>query len=534
MDNRPNTVVHIPGKPSKNDRARSIPKGVSTTRNIAWNIASKLVWTIVTIILTPILIHRLGDFEYGIWALTLSLLGSYSLMDSGLRLTFQRFVARLTGKDERQGLNQIFATVMALMMGISLLALCLTPIMVFILPRFFHIAAASRPLFGWLVVLVGLSVAIDCPVRGLNNYLTGLQRFDLSNLAIITTTTIRAVLFVVALRLGYGLLGIAGVALGMEVLSLPLYWGSVRRADPDAVLWPRLFNWSCAREVLGYSFFAYLSYGGDYLRYSVDSAVIGKVLTIALVTPFSIVGRLMDNFRGIVGLFTSPLMPRMSALDGQSRTKELSDFFFRSTKLTAIISLYIGSLAILDGKSLLRVWIGERYVWSYSLLWVLALAYTVVLVQFPSASLMYAKGRHRLLGWWTLGEGLVNLVLSIFWAYKYGLIGVALGTAVPMLAIGIFIQPAYITYLLKVSPLHYFRKAFLRPFLCGGIFAAISLFAFSGQTQTKLLPFALIVIAQSVLFGILVYVIGLDRDEQREARQRCFSAAHTMRLLRTS
>ncbi len=505
-----------------------IPRGVSTSRNILSNVFGNVVGTLVTLILTPILIHNLGDFQYGIWALTLSTMGSYGLLDAGMRLTLQRFVARLTGKKEREALNEVLVTVMVLMVVLSLLLCCLTAILIFILPNFFHVALSSRSLFRWLIGLMGLSVAIDLPIRAFNTYLTGLQRFDLSNLGFIITTLLRAVLILGALRLGYGLLGVACAALGIELVSVPIYRILVYWADPHASLDWRHLSRSRMREMTGFSFFAYLSNAGDYLRYYTDSAVISRILTVALVTPFSVAGRLMDNFRGFIALFTSPLLPRMSQLEGQGRTSELTEFFLRTTKVTAIVSLYIASLAFLDGKSLLRVWIGERIVSSYWLLAVLTIGYLVALVQMPSPSLMYAKGRHRVLGWWTIGEGIANLILSIVWARRYGLMGVALGTAVPMLVTGLFIQPLYVCHLLKMPIRQYIQKSFARPLFAWAIFFTFAMFAFAGQTQSSIVPFGLIVLAQSALYAILSYAIALTAEEQRETLQRCLRAARSL------
>ena len=71
----------------------------------------------------------------------------------------------------------------------------------------------------------------------------------------------------------------------------------------------------------------------------------------------------------------------------------------------------------------------------------MTVGYVVNFSQSPAVVLLIAKGRHKDLGWWSLAEGLANLILSIYWATKYGVIGVAWGTVVPMVITKLVVQP---------------------------------------------------------------------------------------------
>jgi O-antigen/teichoic acid export membrane protein len=472
-----------------------------------------------------ILSNLVGDLQYGMWALAISLLSSYGLIDTGMRVAMQRFVARFKGMNQRDFLNQVLATVMVLMVAASIVIALLTVVLIFFVPGFFHVGVASQTLFRWVLGLLGLSIAFIFPTRALTTYLSGLQRFDLFNFGSTGTTIIRAVLIIVVLRLGFGLLGVASVALAVEAFSLPLYAYLVKRADPEVS-----FDWRNARlvrmrELAGFSFYAYLGNAGDYLRYSTDAAVIARFLSVALVTPFSVAARLMDNFRALISTFNSPLMPRMSELDSQGHAAELEDFFVRSTKMTSLVSFFLGALVLLDGKSLLHLWLGERFVSSFGLLLVLTAGYVLALAQMPSVSLMFAKGRHRLLGGWTLGEGTTNLLLSILWARKFGLLGIALGTTVPMLVTGLIIQPLYVSHLLNIPLARYVRRAFAGPLLACAFFVLVSNLAFSGQTQTSIPSFVFVLGCQSILFALIVYSAALGNGERQFAQQRCHQAA---------
>src|SRR5262249_12356849 len=147
----------------------------------------------------------------------------------------------------------------------------------------------------------------------------------------------------------------------------------------------------------------------------------------------------------------------------------------RATRITAIISLFVGCMLIFNGRELLRVWVGEAFVGTYPLLVCMTIGYVVTFAQSPAVVLLIGRGRHREVGWCTLLEGLANLGLSIYWARRYGLIGVAWGTVVPMLVNKIVIQPWLVVRYGSLSLARYATDGFTRPAAVSVAFVAIGI-----------------------------------------------------------
>ena len=504
-------------------------------RSIFSNWLSLIIIGVIYFVLTPVLIHSLGDFYYGMWVLAMSVLDYYGLLDLGIRTTLHRFVGRLKGMNERAALDETVATALAISIGVCFLVLGLTLALAYILPKFFVVPGAARRTFQLLVVFLGLSVGVLFPARVLGAYLCGLQRFDLYNLALISTAILRAVLIVAVLHWGFGVVHVGAVTLGIAVLTLLLNRWLVHLADPMVSLNLRRTSWARIRELSSFSFYAFLNTLGDYLRFYTDSVVIARMLSIALVTPFSVAGRLLSYFKEVVLGLAGPLMPRMSELEGQAKHSELRQLFLQGTKAVALISLSIGSLILVSGKSLLSLWLGERFVESYPLLLVLTAGYVVALGQWPSRDVLYAKGRHRPLGCWTLAEGGANLLLSVYWARKYGLFGVALGTAVPMIVVAVLVQPWYVLRLMGISLREYVQEALLRPVIATGIFLAVCAIAMRGPAHASPGGFLFSLAWQGVLLTLLAYTVGLTQSERRIALQRSkYLGGLALRFARTA
>jgi O-antigen/teichoic acid export membrane protein len=134
-------------------------------------------------------------------------------------------------------------------------------------------------------------------------------------------------------------------------------------------------------------------------------------------------------------------------------------------------------------------------------------------------------GRHRPLGLWTLGEGVANVVLSIFWAYKYGLIGVALGTAVPMLVTGLLVQPCYVFRLTGISPRDYLQRSMLRPILAAALFLALCVPSVPRLTPAGLGSFAGLLLLQTAIFAVMMYFAGLRNQDRQAIRIRSLRLA---------
>jgi O-antigen/teichoic acid export membrane protein len=362
------------------------------------------------------------------------------------------------------------------------------------------------------------------------------QRFDLFNAVEVFTCLGRGLLIVFILHLGKGLLGVAVVTLGTSILLLALNYGLVVHVDPEVSIDPRQLNWPRVRELSSYSFYLFLNTAGDYLRFYTDSLVIAWAVSISLVTPFAVVGRLMEYFKSVVFGLVGPLVPRMSEIEGSGKWEELQQIFLRGTRAAVLLSLLIGSIFLLDGRGILRLWVGERFVGTYPLLLVLTAGYVVTLAQYPSNVLICALNRHQALGWWTLAEGIINFFLSVHWAKSYGLVGVAMGTTIPMVFTALILQPWYVLRMVKLPAWQYVREGLLRPLCAGGVFLLTSHFTLTPAPTAGRADFVLTVAAQCGLFAVLAYTLGLWTGERQLVAMNLshFPRLALRRLIRTT
>jgi O-antigen/teichoic acid export membrane protein len=486
----------------------------SALRSVFANWAGLGVNALLSLILTPILVHGLGSLYFGMYMLVAAVLDSCGLLDFGMRTAMFRFLARYVGSGEREELDRTFASGIVIACCSTALILLTALAAVFLMPRLFVIAPADRPVFQALLLLSGGSVATAFLSQSFGTYLCAFRRFDFYNLNSASTGILRAVLIVVALHLHGGVIAVAAVTLGCSLLSLLSSSRLVHVADPALRFSLRLVSRARIRELLTFSGNAFLGTLGDQLRFFIDSVVIGRVLGIAYITPFVIPGRLMVLFREMGFSLASPLSGVMSEHAGRRDNRALATSFLRATRLCLLLSLFVSLLLLVNGASLIRLWVGPGYSSSYPLMLVLLSGYFLMLAQQPSVDLLLAQGRHQLRGWWNLGEGAANLALSVFWGMRYGLIGIALGTAVPMVFVQVFIQPWYALRTIALPPGRYLREALLKPMLVAAVVLGVCAALRTWQHGYSVYWLLFSAGWQAALYLMLAWRFALTADER--------------------
>src|SRR5271168_3423234 len=161
---------------------------------------------LVGIFLSPFILHRLGDAAFGIWVLIFSITGYYGIFDLGIRSSVIRYISKLTAVEDREGLAKFFNTSLATYTAIGVATALVTVVGARFVGSMFQIPPDFLPTARLLFLIVGLSVALGFPFGIFAGILEGLQRFYLLNVTNVVSLVLRAILTVMALSRGYGLL----------------------------------------------------------------------------------------------------------------------------------------------------------------------------------------------------------------------------------------------------------------------------------------------------------------------------------------
>lgn len=432
---------------------------------------------VVGIFLSPFILHRLGDDAFGLWILIFSVTGYYGLFDLGIRSSIVRYVAKFSATEDHAELNRLVNTAMLGYSAIGISALGITLLATYYVHSIFpKIPVDFVPTARWLLFIVGASVSAGFPIGVFSGILEGLQRFYLLNLTSACSTLIRALLIVIALTHGHGL-----VTLAVITTSLPLLAGLVNAAVVLRLL-PLRFgsqyvSRASFRTIASYSGTTFVIILAGRLRFKTDAVVIGTFVSAAAVTYFTIGSRLVDYASEAVSSLSQLVIPMSSQSQAQGDLDGLRKIFVLGNRACAFIILPIAAILSMLGKSVIEAWVGPKYVAaSYPVLLILLFPTTLMLAQSVAGRTLWGLAKHKTLAWVVMAEGVANLILSIILVRRYGIVGDAIGTAIPLVCTQVFFIPVHLCRLLGIQVFTYLKRAFVLPIcLCGPMIAVLLL-----------------------------------------------------------
>jgi O-antigen/teichoic acid export membrane protein len=132
-----------------------------------------------TMVITPLLIIRLGKEGYGIWMLVGQVIAYLGILDLGVSSSIGRFVAKYDARKDYTNISRIINSAIFLFFISSILIIFVTLILWPNFSKFFHLSDKYFSIGKWLILLTGLGVASSFPLRIGQGILGGIHRFDL-------------------------------------------------------------------------------------------------------------------------------------------------------------------------------------------------------------------------------------------------------------------------------------------------------------------------------------------------------------------
>ncbi len=459
---------------------------------------------LVGLFLSPFLLHWLGDAAFGIWVLIFSITGYYGLFDLGIRSSVVRYVSKFTATDDIEDLAKLVNTSLFTYSSIGALSLLVTAVLSVYVDHIFKIPPEFHSTARWLLLMVGASVGLGFPLGVVGGYLDGLQRFYVNNWANIAGDIARLVLIIVAVRHGRGLLTVAAIT-----VLLPLLLSAIRGVIAYRIL-PVPFGLKYVdratfRTMANYSGVTLIIMLATQLKFKTDNIVIGTMISAAAVTYFSIGARIVSYAQQVVMALAQNFLPLASQSEATGNMDRLRKVFLAGNRVCAFTAFPITATLLILGKSVIEVWVGKRYVaTSYAVLVILILPATLMWAQAASGRVLFGISKHRTWAFVTLGEGIVNVILSVVLVRHYGIIGDALGTAIPLTCTMLFFMPVHLCRQLDIRMRTFVREAYTLPaLLCVPLVAALLLM------QRWFVPHNYRQLGIQLLIGMIVYGLGL-------------------------
>jgi len=429
--------------------------------NVAASWMAYAMRLLIGFFLMPFVIHVLGDSQYGFWIFINSIAGYAGLMYLGFGATVSRYVAKYQASEDWQNLNETVSLVTCVYSLMAGVALVITGVLVAVAPWLNDWHGHSLFEIRLVILLLGLNVAAGLVGSVFGGILIGSRRFDLERLVYFLSDVARLIFLVTLLRQEWGLVIIAAIYLGMTIAENLAYAFFSWKVIPQLSIHLKHLNWPAFRQCFSFSSFAFLNALAAQIIYATDTIIIGTFLGAAAIVPYYIALRLCQFIKQPVEQISEICMPTAGAMQAQSKEGSMRELSVRAMGVAFLLTTgaFIGCLYF--SPLLLDLWMGTGYAETYGLLLILFAAQIVALPVGVLRAFLFGTGHVRVPALIHLAEAAANLVLSIALCFWLKNVGVALGTAIPILVFELcFLLP----YSLKILNIP-FRQVWLQGIL---------------------------------------------------------------------
>ncbi|HTS08658.1 MAG TPA: oligosaccharide flippase family protein [Candidatus Eisenbacteria bacterium] len=442
-------------------------------KNVSATWICLLVHAAVSFLLSPFVLHRLGDAAFGIWVLIFSLTGYFGLLDLGIRSSIVRFVANAAANRNDDQLQRLFVTSLYFYCGVAIIVLVLTGIGYYYLPELFKVPISLMAPARILLLLVGISVAFTFPLSLSAGVLEGLQKFARVQVTQCAFTVLRGAAVAVALISGGGLLTVGFITVGANLGGYVLLMCMAHSRFPLSAKM-NLVDMKILRKMMGHGAFAFIIILAEKLRFQSDALLIGAYLSATAIVVYAVSSRLVEYSTYAIRSMAQIFTPLASQFHAAGEEQQLRRVVLVGNRACALIVFPLVTAFVVLGRSIIEVWVGSRYVSGYFVLVLLIVPRGLYLAQSASTRVLLGTGRHQMMAWVLLFEGMLNVLLSLALLPRFGILGVAVGTAVPLACTSLIFLPWHVSHKLGVPLSRLITSTFLSPIaLCIPLIAVL-------------------------------------------------------------
>lgn len=488
------------------------------------NLVRYAVYVVVTFIMTPYTIRKLGLDDYGLWVLVLAIVGYGGLLELGVQTSVIKLVAQKNAANDHDGLQRIVSTAYAFFQGVGVFVGCA---LVLVAP-FFVAKLVSSPAeletVRLLLMILGVNAAICFPAYVIGGVIYGMQRYVAKSGVDVVLAVVNALLTFVVLEQGRGIVGLALVKLTVDVASLAALFLLARRILPGLRIRFRAASASSFRELFSLGGKIFISSTTTRIATHTEPVIISAILSNSWTTVFSVPKRLVDYVKEISITASTGFMPMFSDLQGRGDTVQIARLYEQYTRYILVMVIpFISSIMVLGGP-FIRLWVGDELASKGGNLVVyLSAAFLIDSLQPLVWRLMIGVGRVDFMVTVSAVGSLAYLALAALLVHGYGIEGIGIAAV----ALAVFNQAFYLPHIcrfLGISPIRHLIDCQLRSFIVW-VLMTLLLYGMAHVlgTDTYLHLFILPVIL-FILYCIVAYYGILNSAERMFCLQKIKSA----------
>ena len=315
---------------------------------------------IAGIILVPVMLRYLGAEAYGLWLAALATYGLLSGFDFGLQWSVTREVSAASNtkfSEETAGFVRAAGNLYILLgiAGAVLIGTLGLP-----LSSGLHLSPANRRIAPEIFFLMAVIFAVDRLVLFTSATLAGLRRFGAINAVASGAALIRLLGSLTLLWMGYSIVAIAWLNVGVSILWAGVALQCVGWFEPGLRFRVGRFQWPLVRPHLSFGIMSFLTAVSVKIIWDMAPLLIGFFQGSAFIVPYSIGRRFpvaLNHLNGRAAETYFPAASERMAADDWAGTRSVLQL---GTRWILVMALPFCILMAIVAPNLLSAWLGVQ------------------------------------------------------------------------------------------------------------------------------------------------------------------------------
>lgn len=409
---------------------------------------------ILSILLTPFLIHNLGDSHYGLWILILSTLGWFKFLDLGFSYAVQRNIVLAIEKLDNLKINTTFSVAVVLFSSLGAIAASSLIVLAFF-PSFLGVDESDYSVTTIALCVLALKVLWDFGMTCFHGFFTAYIRLDIpANLSTLNSI-IRSIIIYFLIK-DYGIYAAVSGIIIADIVSNLLKVYFAKRLNSAFKFNLALVKWSEIMTLFSFSKHIIASSIALSIKGRVDPIIIAHLLSLKMVALYSVIARLTVQLEGlvtgIVGVF-DPVFLKLVA-----RNVPVNKVFKQIVSINFFVVIILYTPLAIFSEGFINLWIGDEYSGAADLAFILGFAYICRTIARPINTMLLAQANHKILSIVNLTGAILNIILSIYLGKIWGLMGIAIATGISFFISDVILHLALYKHYSKENILPLFLK----------------------------------------------------------------------------
>lgn len=402
---------------------------------IILNYTLSVLYVLMGLLYTPYMLRKLGQSEYGLYALVASVMAHLSLLDLGFGDAIVRYTAKYRAEGKLEEQYNMFGMFFAVYVVISLLVLIAGVFLYFNLPVMFGETMTGEELgrAKIMILLLVVSMVVSFLFNIFGSIITAYEEFVFSKGLAIISLIFNTLSIVFVLSLGYKAVAMVVVSTMLGFICQIFNYCYCKFKLKVKIHFGK-FDKALLAEISTYSLWIFLSVLMNKIYWSSGKFVLGAVSGTVAVSILALAINMVTMYISLSGSISGVFLPKVTSMVATDKSpKELSDLFIRVGRLQFSAIAIVFSGFVVFGKYFFNLWAGPEYAESYTITIIFFTAQSIPLIQSIGITILKARNDMKFCSLTFLVSSALCLLCQIIFSKWYGTIGCAIGTSLAII-----------------------------------------------------------------------------------------------------